>query len=120
MPRQEVFLDEQTSQGRVEVVKTYDESLARAAFLELDRSALMHLKDSLKLSDLYEVSDIPAADSLEFPDFLWDTVSEESREDGNVKSFFIVYQHSNAETSQARYVSPDWPSSDSFVARYFR
>lgn len=112
---QETFLEKPISQGQALVVKTYDEKSAREAFDDLSQSALEKVTVALHLDDLYEAEDIPSAESPDYRDFLWETLSDEAREDGQVKSFFIVMRMTSGMPPEPLYVCVDWPSAEVFV-----
>jgi hypothetical protein len=114
MPTQETFLDRKTGDKRIQVIKTYDQRRARVAFEEMNEAAQAFLWQSLKVEQSYEASDLPPLHSAEWEEFLWEELLEESREDGNVLSFFIVTASIGATTT-ALYVSPHWPSAEQFV-----
>jgi hypothetical protein len=112
MPAQQTFLSQRIGNQQFKIIKTYDTSLAREAFADMDSAALDHLAKSLALEQQYELSDIPnpPAEAL---DFLWDEVCESAREDGQKCSFFVVTLASKLEKSFL-YVSGDWPSAEAF------
>lgn len=60
MPAKETFLNQRIGSEQFEIIKTYDRSLAREAFADMDSAALDHLADSLALEQQYELSDIPS------------------------------------------------------------
>jgi hypothetical protein len=115
MPTEEIFLERRVGEDVVAVVKTYDEKFAREAFQEMDDVALSALAESLRLDELYERSEIPARTESEFPDFVWETVLDESGEDGSTRSFFVVYRESKGGRKNLL-VTPDWPTAESFAA----
>lgn len=115
MPLQETFLNKRIRQGRALVIKTYDVKLAREAFDGLNESALEQVAAALHLNDLYETEDIPPAGSPDYRDFLWETLFDEAREDGQVKSFFIVVRETSERSSETLYVSADWPTAEMFA-----
>lgn len=107
MPQQSIYLDERTESNRVQVVKVYDSVYARSCFDELDEPALAFLSASLRLADKYESVE-PATEVA------WEDVEEDAREDGNILSFFVVTEKRNGDEKPV-YVSPDWPSAESFA-----
>lgn len=111
---QEIFFEQQENGRRLEVIKTYDALLAREAFAELSSAALDFLVNALDLAKSYDLSEIPEKTSPEFEDFLWEEVLDCAREDGNVRSFFIV-RETDPQASRSLYVSPDWPSAEAFA-----
>lgn len=117
MPTQETFLERQLSDGRALVIKTYDAELAHDAFQHVDEDALSYAANALHLEDLFEADDIPEPTSPEFAEFVWETLSDEAREDGNLKSFFILYREVQGQPLQPLYVSADWPSAEAFSQR---
>ena len=117
MPTQETFLEKQLSDGRALVIKTYDANLAHDAFQHLDETALAQVADALRLEELFESSDIPEPSSHDYAEFIWETLSDEAREDGNLKSFFILYREVQGQPRQPLFVSADWPSAEAFSQR---
>jgi hypothetical protein len=116
MPKQELFFEEQSSDRRIEVLKSYDQSYAREAFKNMDEEAQQRLWESLKPEETYDPAGLP---SLTDPNgdgeaFLWDELLEAAREDGNLLSFFIVNETIGRRT-ESLYVSPDWPTAESFA-----
>ena len=107
MPQQSIYFDEQRESKRVQVVKVYDAAYARSCFEEMDEDALAFLSKSLDLESRYESAE-PVGEVL------WEDVEEEAREDGNLLSFFVVIEE-NGHHSRPVYVSPDWPSAESFA-----
>ena len=119
MPKQEMFFEQQTGNVRVEVLKSYDAAYARQAFDNMDLEALRHLWSVLEPEKIYEPSGLPtlgASDDVngEAEAFLWDELEEQAREDGNIRSFFVVNQEVQLRM-ESRYVSPDWPSAEAFA-----
>ena len=114
MPVQEVFFEQEQNGHRVEVIKTYDAAFAREAFAEMDDPALDFLVKALDLAGSYDRAEIPERSSSEFADFLWEELQDSAREEGNVRSFFVV-QEALSGTPQSLYVSPDWPSAEAFA-----
>jgi hypothetical protein len=114
MPRQETFFDEQSGDLSIRVIKTYDPVVAREAFDQIGEAAESHLWEALGIDNLYNLTEVPALNSLERHDFLWDEVLDAAREDGNLCSFFVV-EESCGPAVQSIYVSPDWPSAEAFA-----
>lgn len=114
MPKQEVFFEQDTGDRRVEILKTYDTNYAHEAFRNMDEAAQDHLWKSLAIDDTYEVGDVPPPHTPEGEDFLWGEVLEAAREDGNLNSFFVVNE-AKGDGPESLYVSPDWPSAESFA-----
>jgi hypothetical protein len=83
MPLQETFLEKQLSDGRALVIKTYDANLAHDAFQHIGEDALAYVANALRLEELFEAGDIPETSSPDYTDFVWETLSDEAREDGN-------------------------------------
>jgi hypothetical protein len=115
MRLQETYLEKSVNGGRALVIKSYDEKLAREAFESVGDDTLGLIATALKLSDLFEAEDIPDAQSAEYRDFLWEVLSDEAREDGHTKSFFVVMKEISGQLPAALYVSPDWPSAELFA-----
>jgi hypothetical protein len=113
MARQEIFMDRQVGDRRVRVLKTYDRTYAREVLAEMDETAKTHLWNALGLDEEYERGNAPSMNSSDAEDILWDALLENSREDGNLCSFFVVRQD-RAERTDDLYVSSDWPSSEQF------
>jgi hypothetical protein len=118
MPRQEIFFEQRSGDRRVEVLKTYDRSYAREVFSGIDTAAREALAAALELEKNYEPADIPDRDGSEYDEFLWDELLEAAREDvrndPNLYSFFVVSEAKSAQ-SQDLYISPDWPSAETFA-----
>jgi hypothetical protein len=117
MALQETFLEKQLSDGRALVIKTYDAHLAHDAFQHIGEDALVYVANALRLGELFEASDIPETSSPDYTDFVWETLSDEAREDGNLKSFFILYREVQGQPLEPLYVSADWPSAEAFSQR---
>lgn len=117
MPLQETFLEKPLNDGRALVIKTYDINLAHDAFQRIDGDALAHVANALRLEDLFEADDIPEPSSPDYTEFVWETLSDEAREDGNLKSFFILYREVQGQSPEPLYVSADWPSAEAFSQR---
>lgn len=120
MPRQEIFFEQEVGGKRVEVLKTYDKSYAREVFNGIDGEAREALVAALELEKNYEPADIPDPDGSDYDDFLWDELLEAAREDvrndPNLYSFFVVSEARLAQ-SQDLYISPDWPSAETFAKK---
>ena len=119
MPKQETFFEEQNGSRQVTVLKSYDQGYARETFREMDSEAQKHLWAALKPEEIYEPANLPKLDDPndvngEAEAFLWDELLEQAREDGNLLSFFIVNETVGSHTEKL-YVSPDWPSAESFA-----
>jgi hypothetical protein len=117
MPVQETFFNQRIGNERFKIIKTYDPSLAREAFADMDSAALDHLADSLTIEQRYEPHEIPNP-PVDAPDFLWDELCESAREEGQKCSFFVVTRASKTGRSFL-YVSGDWPSAEGFVRGLF-
>lgn len=114
MPKQETFFDQENGERRVEVLKSYDQKYAREVFKNMDDEAQQRLCDVLKPEETYDLADLPSLEDPEGEDFLWDVLLDEAREDGTLLSFFIVNETVKGR-SESLYVSPDWPSAESFA-----
>jgi hypothetical protein len=123
MPRQEIFLKESAGPVTVEVVKTYDRDYAREAFDGMEQDAKEALAQALELVKKYEPEDIPNSNAMEYDDFLWEQLSEDSLEDVREYprrySFFVVSVSENGK-SQDRFVSPDWPTAEAFAKKQIK
>jgi len=115
MQLQETYLEKPVNGGRALIIKSYDEKLAREAFESIADDTLESVAMALKIHDLFEEGDIPNAQSPEYRDFLWETLSDEAREDGHTKSFFLVLKEITGQPAAALYVSSDWPSAELFA-----
>jgi hypothetical protein len=113
MPRQQLFLKREVGGRRIEVVKTYDQHFAREAFEDMDDAAQAHLWQTLGIGESYELEEI---DSPDRGDILWEEMSDAAREDGNLRSFFVVTEAIGSRSGHL-YVSPDWPSAEAFAER---
>jgi hypothetical protein len=114
MPKQELFLEEQIGDHRIEVLKTYDQQFAHEAFCNMEPQAQEHLWKALAIADNYDSQEIPVIGDDTCQDFLWEELLETAREEGNLLSFFVVNEF-RAGKSEALYVSSDWPSAESFA-----
>jgi len=115
MPLQEAYLDKPISQGRAFVIKAYDVKLTREAFEDLDENAREKVTAAPHRGDFYEAENIPSAGSPDYRDFLWETLSDEARDDGQIKSFFIVMRETSSESPEPQDVSADWPGAGIFI-----
>ncbi len=114
MPQQEILFEEKTGDGRIEILKVYDRVYAREAFGNMDETAQKFLWNSLGINETYDVADVPPIDDPASEDFLWEELLDAAREDGNLLSFFVVNE-AKGSTSISLYVSPDWPSAETFA-----
>jgi hypothetical protein len=114
MPAQETFLDQQIGDKRIEVIKTYDTRQARDAFDEMDEASHAFLWNALSVFATYEESELPEMNTAEGADFLWEELLQESREDGNVLSFFLTFE-TTANERKPRFVAPDWPIAEQYA-----
>ena len=119
MPQQTVFLDERKRDRKVEGLKSYDQSYAHEAFRNMDDEAQQFLWNILKPEEVFEPAGLPSLNDPndlagEAEAFMWDELLEQAREDGNLLSFFIVNETTGTRT-ESLYVSPDWPSAESFA-----
>jgi hypothetical protein len=114
MPQQEVFFEQNTATGRIEVLKTYDRSYAREAFGSMDEDAQSYLWASLGIDEAYDPNDVPPKHDPDGEDFLWEELLEAAREDGSLLSFFVVNE-ARGNSSKSLYVSPDWPSAEAYA-----
>ena len=92
MPQQELFFEKVTGTGRIEILKSYDQSYAREAFQNMDGEAKRRLWNSLKPEELYDAAGLPSL----------------------LVSFFIVKETANGH-AESLFVSPDWPSAEAFA-----
>lgn len=113
MPKQEVFMDEKLGDKRIQVLKTYDESFAREAFEAMDEEALEFLSTKL---DIY---DLPAKDSPDYEDAIWDAVQDGAREDWNTFSYFVVIEKASGDSTPI-FTSTDWPTAEAFATARVR
>jgi hypothetical protein len=116
MPQQEVYFEQKTDKGTIEILKTYDRHYAREAFANMDESARRYLWNSLGIDENYDPADRPSIDQSDSEDFLWEEMLDAAREDGNLLSFFVVSQTQNG-FSKELYISPDWPSAEAFAKK---
>jgi hypothetical protein len=117
MPQQEVYFEQKTDKGTIEVLKTYDRQYAQEAFANMDESAQRYLWHTLGVDENYDPDDHPSIDQPDSEDFLWEEMLEAAREDGNVLSFFVVSQTQDG-LSKDLYISPDWPSAEAFAKKH--
>ena len=116
MPKQETFLERQNGETKIEVLKSYDSGYAREAFRNMDDEALKQLWTVLEVEKTYDAADLPPLGQPDGAgeDFLWDELLESAREYGQEVSFFIVNE-TRDKRSESVWVSPDWPSAESFA-----
>jgi hypothetical protein len=117
MPQQEIFFEQKTADGAVQVLKTYDRNYAREAFGKMDETAQSFLWSSLGIDEAYDPTDLPSRTRPESEDFLWEELLDAAREDGNLLSFFVVNE-AKGTFSESLYVAPDWPSAEAFAKRH--
>jgi hypothetical protein len=113
MPQQEVFFAQKIGERSVEVLRTYDAAFAREAFGNMDANARALLWKSLRIDD-HEQGDSPLIESGGGDDLLWDALLEDSREDGNLLSFFVVTE-AKGKTQKSLYASSDRPSAKTYA-----
>jgi hypothetical protein len=111
--QQESFLEQNVGQTQIEVLKSYDESFAREAFVQMDESALAFLVRSLDPNGDELTLEMRHNDP-DFADAVWEEMRQGAREDWNAFSYFVVVERASG-LSKALYVSPDWPSAESFA-----
>ena len=120
MPQQEVFFEQVVGDRRIQVLKTYDSSYAREVFDEMGDDAQTILWNSLDIEQTYDAANLPSPGDPDRVDFLWDELLDAAREDvrldPNLRSFFVVNEIRSV-APQSLYVSPDWPSAESFAKR---
>jgi hypothetical protein len=114
MPQQETFFEGAVDARRIEVIKTYDQIYAHESFGNMDAAAQSFLWNALKIDENYDLKDLPLRHDANAEDFLWEELISSAREYGNQVSFFVVVE-SKENCSTAIYVSPDWPSAESFA-----
>ena len=119
MPKQELFLEELNGDRKIQVLKSYDQGYAHEAFNNMDDEAQKALWSVLNPEEIYDPAGLPSLndpnDSNEEAEaFMWDELLEQAREDGNLLSFFIVNEAKNSR-AESLYVSPDWPSAETFA-----
>jgi hypothetical protein len=89
----------------------------------LEQDAKEALSQALELNQKYEPKDIPSSAGIEYDDFLWEELSEDSLEDvrqyPKQYSFFVVSVSRDGK-SQDRYVSTDWPSAQKYAKSALR
>ena len=116
MPKQETFLEQHNGDTKIEVLKSYDSGFAREAFRNMDDDALKQLWTVLEVEKTYDAADLPPLGQPDGAgeDFLWDELLESAREYGQEVSFFVVNE-TREKRSESVWVSPDWPSAESFA-----
>jgi hypothetical protein len=117
MPAQQTFLDRQTGDRRVQVVKTYDRQYAREAFNSMNETAKTYLWRVLAIAENYETSDLPAMTNQDRDDILLEELLSAGREDWQSFSYFVVIETMKGE-SATTFVSGDWPSAEAFANSY--
>ena len=115
MPQQELFFEQTIGDRRIEVLKVYDQQVAREAFDSMDESAQAFLWNSLNPEEIYDPAGSPTFKEPEDrAAFLWDELVEQAREDWETFSYFVVYQ-ARSGRAESLYISPDWPSAEGFA-----
>jgi hypothetical protein len=116
MPTQETFFEQQDGEIKIEVLKSYDSGYARDAFRNMDDEAFKQLWTVLEVEKTYDAADLPPLGQPDGAgeDFLWDELADSAREYRNELSFFIVNE-TNGKKSESLWVSPDWPSAETFA-----
>jgi hypothetical protein len=114
MPQQQIFFEQMMTNGRIEVLKTYDQNYAHEVFGSMDEAAQSHLWNSLEIEENFDPGDIPPQHDPDTDEFLWEALLDAAREDGQILSFFVVNE-ARGNRSQSLYVSPDWPSAEAFA-----
>lgn len=115
MPKQETYLQLKRVDDSVCVLKTYDTAFAKETFDCMDQPALDFLARSLRLEEEFDSADIPSRDAEMYRDFLWEALYDSAREDGNLRSYFVIELESTANGRQLIYVSGDWPSAEAYA-----
>jgi hypothetical protein len=115
MSGQTTFFEEIIGGTRIEVLKSYDEALAREAFERMDEDALAFLARSLSAGDSDEVTG-PNSGDPDYTEVIWEELKDGAREDWNSFSYFIVAEESAGHTSPL-FVSADWPTAEAFAKR---
>jgi hypothetical protein len=85
----------------------------------MDEEALRRLWGVLRPEQIYDPAGLPHLGDPndvngEAEAFLWDELQEQAHEDGQLLSFFIVNRITGGR-SESLYVSPDWPSAETFA-----
>ena len=114
MPAQETFLDRQTGDHRIQVVKTYDRQYAQEAFGSMDEAAKAYLWRSLAIDESYEATDLPSITDPDRDNILLKELLDSGREDWQSYSYFVVIETTNGK-SEPTFVSGDWPSAEAFA-----
>ena len=84
----------------------------------MDEAAQKYLWNSLGINENYDAADVPSIDDPAGEDFLWEELMDAAREDGNLLSFFVVNE-AKGSSSESLYISPDWPSAETFAKDRF-
>ena len=120
MPAQETFLELQRGARRIRVVKTYDTTYARSVFHDVDQASLRLLAASLNVAGAYDPSDIPAEDSPDYSDFIWEELLDGAREDGQIRSFFLVTVEQQGKDEKIPFIAADWPTAEAYAKSFDR
>jgi hypothetical protein len=113
MPQQETFLNHETGDGSIQVLKTYDRAFAREAFDQMSEPALRFLHGLLFADDATDDANDKAVDS-EFSETLWSEIEDGAREDWRTFSYFVVVEQKK-QHSEPLFVASDWPSAERFA-----
>jgi hypothetical protein len=118
MPKQETFFRESAAEIVIEVLKTYDRSYAQEVFRGISSETQNAVAATLEIDKNYEAVDIPAPDSSEYEEFLWnelcDAALEDVRQSPSLVSFFVVGE-TRAGKTEDLFISADWPSAEAFA-----
>lgn len=82
----------------------------------MDEASHAFLWNALNIAASYEQSELPEMNIAEGADFLWEELLQESREDGNVLSFFVIFE-TTADGRKPRFVAPDWPVAGQYATQ---
>jgi hypothetical protein len=114
MPEQETFFEREVGNLRVEVLKTYDQHYAREVFEGMEPSAQDALWRALRVTENYSAEELPERNASDWQDLLWEELLEDSREDWNLLSFFVVNEGSDG-SKRPLYVTSGWPDAERFA-----
>lgn len=114
MPRQQTFMTTKVGNRIIEVLKTYDQAYAREVFKNMDDAALTFLAASLDLTRQFVLEEIPKPTDDSYEEFLWDVMLDSAREDWKNLSYYVVIR-SDGHNIEELFVSPDWPTAESYV-----
>jgi hypothetical protein len=101
MPQQETLFEQETGDGRIEILKVYDRVYAQEAFENMDEASQKFLWNSLGINEKYDVADVPPIDDPASEDFLWEELLDAARHTRRNRSRHPVHAVASARPGRA-------------------